>query len=82
MKPRRSSSSTIIPLKAWLAAVHDSHNQIELTAAANRPSSEMPPVIHRCAGRAKASTNITTTATTQTINSGRISQRLMSGVVN
>src|SRR6187397_808217 len=71
-----------MPLKAWLFPVHESDNQTALSAAAPSPSRDRVPVIQRCIGRAKASTSITTTPTTQTINSGAISAKLISGGVN
>src|SRR6185503_19087758 len=82
VKPRRNSSSTIMPLKAWLKPLHDNQSHIELTPAAASPISEIAPVIQRCFGRAKASTSITTTPTKQTISSGAINEKLTSGGVN
>jgi hypothetical protein len=82
VNPRRSSSSTIIPLKASDEAVPTDQSQMVLTAPANSPTSEMLPVIQRCVGRANASTSITTTAAAQTMTSGAINAQLMIGIID
>src|SRR5689334_18562462 len=82
VKPRRSSSSTIMPLNASDDAVPVDQSQMVLIAPATMPASEMPPVIQRCVGRAKASTSITTTAATQTITSGAINDQLTMGITD
>ena len=68
-------------LKASLAPCQEIHNHAELIAAATNPDREIAPVTQRLVGFPKASASITTTPTMQTINSGRISQRLTSGIV-
>src|ERR1044071_3870768 len=82
VKPSRSSSSTIIPLKASDDAVPVDQSQIVLIAPATMPAREIPPVSQRCVGRAKASTSITSTAATQTITSGAINDQLMMGITD
>src|SRR5215211_7192030 len=82
VKPRRSSSSTIMPLKASDDVVPVDQSQIVLIAPATMPASEMPPVIQRCVGRTNASTSITVTAATQTITSGAINDQLMMGITD
>src|SRR6185369_9667394 len=82
VKPRRSSSSTIMPLKASGDGDPVDQSQNVPIAAAMMPASEMPPVIQRCVGRTKASTSITRTAAAQTITSGAINDQLTMGITD
>src|SRR5919199_1041100 len=82
VKPSRSSSSTIIPLKASDEGVPLTQRQTVATAARINPASEMLPVIQRWVGRTNASTSITTTAAVQAITSGAISDQLMIGIID
>src|SRR6185369_764722 len=82
VKPRRSSSSAIIPLKASVDGVPVDHNQIVLITPATMPAREMPPVIQRCVGRTKASTSFTVTAAAQRITSGAINDQLTMGITD
>jgi hypothetical protein len=80
VKPRRNSSSTIMPLNASSEGVPDAHSQTVAAAAPTRPINEIVPVTQRCVGRPNASTSMTSTATEQTITSGAISDQLMTGI--
>ena len=79
MKLSRSSSRTIIPLNAVRGPVHAACNQMEAPPAAMRAAIDSSAVSERSCRGAKASTIIITTPAMTTINSGAISQRLMSG---